>query len=102
MGIVEVDEVGRPIILSSLSAFQAVPSKVSHFPALEAGVRLVPCSGCVALEVTLRAVSLITVGVLSSAEVVASVVPSIVSSRWCSVPIYVHRDWGVVHPTWGI
>ncbi len=68
----------------------------------ETGVRLVSCGGRVALEVTLRTVSLITVRVLSSTEVIASVVPSVVSLGWCSVPVYVHRDRSVIHPTWSI
>ena len=63
---------------------------------------MVSCGGRIALEVGLRTVSLITVGVLSSAEVVASIVSSIVSSRWGPVSIYVHGDRGVVHPTRGV
>ena len=60
---------------------------------------MICCSSRVALEIVLRAISLITVGILSSAEVVASIVPSVVSSRWCLVPVYIHGDRGVVHPT---
>ena len=63
---------------------------------------MVSCSGRVALEVVLRAIPLISVGVLSSAEVVASIVSSVVPSCWCPVPIYVHRDRSVVHPTRGV
>ena len=100
--VVEVDQVGGPIVLASLSAFGAVPSEVSYFSALETGVRLVPCSGRVALEVTLRTVPLIAVGVLLSAEVIASVISSVISSCWRSIPIYVHGNWSVVHPSWGI
>ena len=37
--VVEVNEVSRSIILSSLAAFWAVPSEVSHLSALEAGIR---------------------------------------------------------------
>jgi len=37
--VVEVDEVGGLVVLASLSAFRAVPSEVSYFSALEAGVR---------------------------------------------------------------
>ena len=36
--VVKVDKVGGPIILASLSAFRTVPSEVSYFSALEAGV----------------------------------------------------------------
>ncbi len=100
--VVEVDQVGGPIVLASLSAFGAVPSEVSYFSALETGVRLVPCSGRVALEVTLRTVPLIAVGVLSSAEVIASVISSVVPSGWCPVSVYIHGDWGVIHPSWSI
>ena len=102
LAIVEVNEVGGPVVLASLSAFWAVPREVSYFSALEAGVRLVSCSGCVALEVALRSISLIAVGVLSSAEVIASIVSSVVSSRWCPIPIYIHGDWGIVHPARGV
>ena len=38
LAIVEVDKVGGPIVLASLSAFGAVPSEVSYFSALEAGI----------------------------------------------------------------
>ncbi len=100
--IVEVDEVSGSVILASLSAFRAVSGEVSYFSALETGVRLVSRGGRIALEVILRTVSLIAVGVLSPAEVVASVIPSVVSSCWCPIPVYVHRDRSVVHPTWGI
>ena len=100
--IVKIDEVGSPIILASLLAFRAVPGEMSYFSALETGIRGVSCGGCIALEVALRAVPLVAVRVLSSTEVVTPVVSSVVSSCWCSVPIYVHRDWGVIHPTWGV
>ena len=102
LAIVKVDEVGGSVILASLSTFGTVPSEMPYFSALEAGVRLVSCGGCVALEVTLRAVSLVAVGILSSTEVIASVVSSVVSSRWCPVPIYVHGNGGVIHPARGI
>jgi len=36
--IVEVNEIGRLIVLASLAAFWAVPSKVSYFSALETSV----------------------------------------------------------------
>ncbi len=36
--VVEVDEVGCSVILTSLAAFWAVPSEVSHFSALKAGI----------------------------------------------------------------
>ena len=102
LAIIEVDEVGRPIVLSSLSVFGAVSGEVPYFSALEAGVRGVSCSGCIALEVVLWSISLVAVGVLSSPEVIASVVPSIVSSGWSSVSIYIHGDRGVVHPSRGV
>ena len=100
--VVEVDEIGCSIVLSSLSAFGAVPSEVSHFSALEAGIRGVSCGGRVALEVILWSIPLVAVGVLSSPEVIASIVPSIVSSGWSPVSIYIHGDGGVVHPSRGV
>ena len=100
--VVKVDEVGRSIVLSSLSVFGAVPSEVPYFSALETGIRSISCGSCIALEVVLRAIPLISIGVLPSTEVISSVVPSVVSSGRCPVPIYVHRDRGVVHPMWGI
>ena len=45
------------------------------------------------------AIPLVAVGVLSSSEVISSIVSSVVPSGWCPVPIYVHWDWGVVHPS---
>ncbi len=96
--VVEVDEVGGSIVLASLSAFRAVPSEVSYLSALEAGVGGVPGGGCVALVVILGAVSLVSVRILSSSEVVASVVSSVVPASWSSVPVDVHGDRGVVHP----
>ena len=86
---VEVNEVGRSIVLSSLSAFGAVPGGVS-------------CGGHVALEVILWSIPLVAAGVLSSSEVIASVIPSIVSSVRSSVSIYIHGDGGVVHPSRGV
>ncbi len=100
--VVEVNEVGRSVVLSPLAAFQAVPGKVSYFSALEAGVRQVSCGGHIALEVVLRAVSLVSIGVLLSVEVIPSVVPSVVPSGWCPVPVYIHWDRGVVHPAGSI
>ncbi len=99
LAIVEVDEVGGSVVLASLSAFRAVPSEVSYFSALETCVGGVPCCGHVALEIALRVISLVSVGVLSSAEVVPSVVSSVVSLGWGPVPIYIHGNQGVVHPT---
>ncbi len=96
--VVKVDEVGRSIVLSSLSAFGAVPSEVSYFSTLETGVRGVSCGGRVALEVILQSIPLVSVRTLSSAEVIPSIVPPVVSSGWCPVPVYVHWNWGVVHP----
>ena len=54
------------------------------------------------MEVVLQAIPLVPVGVLSSPEVVASVVSSVVSSSWCPVPVDIHRDRGIVHPARGI
>ena len=36
--VVEVDEVGRSVILASLVAFWAIPREVSYFSTLEASV----------------------------------------------------------------
>ena len=60
---------------------------------------MVSRSGRVALKVSLWAVPLIAVGVLPSSEVIASIVAPIVSSRRRSAPIYVHGNWGVIHPS---
>ncbi len=100
--VVEVNEVGRLIVLASLAAFRAIPSKVSYFSALEACVRRIPCGSRVTLEVVLRAVSLISVGILPSSEVISSIVPSVVSSGWCPVSVDIHRDQGVIHPSRGV
>ncbi len=77
LAIVEVDEIGGPVVLASLSTFGTISGEVPYFSTLEASVRLVSRSGHVALEVGLRAISLIAVGVLPSVEVIASVVPSV-------------------------
>ena len=100
--IIEVDEVGSSIILAPLSAFRAVSSEVSYFSALKTCVQRVSHGGRIALEVVLRAVPLVSIGVLSSAEVISLVVSSVVPLGWCPVPIYVHWDWGVVHPAGSI
>ena len=63
---------------------------------------MVSRGGRIALEVILRTISLIAIGILSSMEVVASVVSSVIPSRRCPVPIYIHGDRGVVHPAWGV
>ena len=102
LAIVEVDEVGCSIVLSSLLAFGAVPGEVSYFSTLKTSVRRVSRSSCIALEVILWSISLVAVGVLSSPEVVTSVVPSVVSSGQGSVSVYIHGDRGVVHPSRGI
>ena len=54
------------------------------------------------MKVTLQAIPLIPIGILSSPEVIASVVSSVVPSGWRSVSINIHGDWGVVHPLRGI
>ena len=100
--IVEINEVGSLVVLTSLSAFQAVPGEMSYFSALEAGVRGVSCGGCVGLEVVLWAISLVSVRVLPSTEVIPSIVSSIVPSGWRPVSVYVHRDRSVVHPLRGV
>ena len=100
--VVEVDKVGRSIVLAPLSAFRAVPSEMSYFSALKTCIRRVSCGSRVALEVVLRVVPLIPIGVLSSSEVIPSVIPSVIPLGWCSVPIYIHRNWGVIHPSRGV
>ncbi len=99
LAVVKVDEIGGSVVLSSLSAFGAVSSEMSYFSALEACVRCVSRGSRVALEVALGSIPLVAIGVLTSSEVVSSVVSSVVPSGWCPVPIYVHRDRGVVHPS---
>jgi len=54
------------------------------------------------LEVILWSIPLVAVGVLSSSEVVSSVVPPVVPSGRCPIPVYVHWDRGVIHPTQSI
>ena len=54
------------------------------------------------MEVALWAIPLIAVGVLSSSEVIPSIVSSVVPSSWCSIPIDVHRNRGVIHPARGV
>ena len=92
--------------------FWAVSGIVSFFSTLEAGIRSVSYSGGIYLGVVLVSVALIAVVVPLSAIVIttivvvaaivslASVVP--LSSGRCSVSINVHRDRGVVHPSWSI
>ena len=48
------------------------------------------------------AIPLISVGVLSSPEVIASVVSSIVPSGWCPIPVDIHGNRGIVHPLRGV
>ncbi len=74
--VVKIDEVSRSIILSPLAAFWAVSGKVS--------------------------VPLVAVRVLSSSEVIAPIVSSIVPLSWSSVPIDIHGDQSVIHPSQGI
>ncbi len=100
--VVEVNKICGPVILASLSAFRAVSGEVSYFPTLEACIRCISCGGHVALEVILGAISLIPVRVLSSSEVIPSVIPLVVSSGWGPVPVYIHGNWGVVHPSGSI
>ena len=63
---------------------------------------MVSGSGRVALKVVLRSVSLIAVRVLASSEVIASIVSSIVPSSRGPVPIDIHGDRSVIHPSWGV
>ncbi len=51
------------------------------------------------MEVALWAIPLVSVGVLSSLEVIASVVSSVVSLGWCPIPIDIHGDRSVIHPS---
>ena len=87
------------VVLAIWSTFWTVSGEVPHFSALEAGIRGVPCGGRIALEVALWAVPLVAVRVLSSAEVIASVVSSVVSSGRCPVSVYIHGDRSVIHPS---
>ena len=102
LAIVEVDQISGSVILAPLPTFRTVSGEVSHFSALETGIGRVCRGGCIALEVVLWLVSLVAVRVLSSAEVIASIVPSVVSSRWCPIPIYVHGNGGIIHPARGV
>ena len=56
----------------------------------------------VSLKVVLWAIPLVVTGVLPPLEVIAMVVSSIVPSGWCSVPVDIHRDRCVVHPSRGV
>ncbi len=99
LAVIEVNEVGCSIVLSSLSVFGTVSGEVSYFSALEAGIQGVSGGGRVALEVILWAVSLVPVRVLLSSEVIPLVIPLVVSLGWGPVPVYIHGNWGIVHPT---
>ncbi len=80
----------------------AVSGKVPYFSALETGIRQIPRSSGVPLEVVLGAVSLVSIRVSLSTEVIAPVVPSVVPSSWCPVPVNVHWDRGIIHPSGSI
>ncbi len=54
------------------------------------------------MEVVLWAIPLVSVRVLPSSEVIASVVSSVVSSGWCPISVDIHRNRGVIHPTRGV
>jgi len=75
---------------------------VPYFSALKASIRGVPGGGSVSLKVVLQTIPLVAVGVLSSTEVVASVISSIVPSGWRPIPVDVHWDRGVIHPSGGV
>ncbi len=102
--IVEVDQVGRLIVLIVWTAFQTVSSIVSYFSTLEAGVQQISGSSGISLKVVLRAIALVAVVVPLSSEVIATVVATVVSlsSGWCPVSVNVHGDRGIVHPSWHI
>jgi len=69
---------------------------------LKAGIGRVPRSSGVSLEVVLWTISLIPVGVLSSSEVIASVISSVIPSGWRSISVDIHQDWSVIHPSRGV
>ncbi len=100
--VVEVNQVGRSIVLAIWATFWTISGKMPHFSTLEAGIGRVSYSSGVPLEVVLWVVSLISVGVLSSLEVIASVVSSVVSSGRRSIPVNIHWNWSVIHPSRGI
>ena len=75
---------------------------MSYLPALEAGIGRVSSSGGVSLEVILGSIPLVPIGVLPSVEVIAPVIPSVVSSGRRPIPIDIHWNGGVVHPPRGI
>jgi len=104
--VVEIDQVGCPIILITLVAFWAVSGEVSYFSTLEAGVQGIPSGGSVPLRVVLGSVPLIAVRVPLSMEVIALIVSLAMviplSVVWCSVLINVHGDRGVIHPSWSV
>ena len=54
------------------------------------------------MEVVLRAIPLVPIGILSSSEVVTSIVSSVVPLGRCPIPVDVHRDGGIVHPARGV
>ncbi len=86
--------------------FRAVPGEVSYFSTLKTCIWGIPSSGSVPLEVVLGSVALVLVRVPLSAKVIILVVSSTMvvplSAVWCSIPVNVHGDQGVVHPSWGI
>ncbi len=79
---------------------------MSYFATLEASVWRVPSSGSISLGVILVLISLVVVRIPLSMEVVAMIVSltTIVplSTGWCPVLVNIYRDWGVIHPSWGI
>ncbi len=54
------------------------------------------------MEIVLGSIPLISVGVLPSMEVVASVIPLVVPSGRGPIPVDIHWDRGVVHPMGGV
>ena len=51
--VVEVNQVGRLVVLAVWATFWTVPGEVSYFSALEAGIGRVSSSGSIPLEVIL-------------------------------------------------
>ena len=88
------------VVLTIWAVFRTVPGKVPYFSTLETGIGRVVRGGGISLEIVLWAISLISVGVLPSAKVIASVVSLVVPLSWRPVPVNIHWDGGVVHPPW--
>ena len=95
------------VVLIVWTAFWAVSGEVSYFTTLEASVRRVPSGGSISLGIVLVLAFLVAVRIPLSPEIVVAVIISLtvvvsLSTVRCPVPVNVHGDWGVVHPSWGI